>query len=159
MHWRPCGRIEGWEALCRQRAEEALTCSEALEALESESNGNLELRWSLLNWSKDAKLPSPRVVGNHLNKFRGRVGGGKALQFCKDKGSRAWFVKSVLPAQHNRPVNQPEVSEASEASLQPNLENDRSAVEKNEVADILAEVRHSRNQTRLPNGQVREVIR
>jgi putative DNA primase/helicase len=153
------GLIEGWETLCRERAAEALTCSEVLEALEAEASNHLELRGILLNWSKDAKLPSPRVVGNHLNKFRGRVGGGKALQFVQQKGNRAWFIKSVVPAHRNQPVRGPKGSEGSEGSLQPNREDDLSDAERKEVADVLAEVRHSRNQTRLPNGRVREVIR
>ena len=85
------GLIDGWQALCRELVEEALTCSEALEALEADPNSHLELRWILLNWSKDAKLPSPRVVGNHLNRFRGRVIAGKTLQFGlrSGKGMRA----------------------------------------------------------------------
>jgi hypothetical protein len=49
--------------------------------------------------------------------------------------------------------------EGSEGSIQPNLEDDLSDVERKEVADVLAEGNHSRNQTRLPKGQVREVIR
>jgi hypothetical protein len=110
----------------------------------------------LLNWSKDARLPSARTVGNHLNKFRGRVATGKMLQFFQQKGNRAWCVKPVIPAHRDQPVIG---REGSEGSLKPNLEDDLSDVERKELADVLAEVRHSRNQTRLPNGQVREVIR
>ena len=132
------GLIDGWEALSRQLAEQALTCSEALEVLESDPNSNLELRWILLNW------------------FRGRVIAGKTLQFGLRSGNRDWFVKSVAPPMPAQPVGG---SIASGGSLTAALEPELSDSEKQEIAQVLAEVRHSRNQTRLPNGRVREVIR
>jgi hypothetical protein len=150
------GLLDGWEALCRECVETALTCAEALEVLESDPNCHLELRWILLNWSKDGRLPSPRVVGNHMNKFRGRVVAGKMLQFSEQKGSRAWFVKPVAADHRTRTGG---VSEASEASVKPNLEDELTGEEKKEIADVLAEVRGCRNPTRYRQTYCGEVIR
>jgi len=131
----------------------------ALEALESDPNSNIELREILLNWSKDARLPSARTVGNHLNKFRGRVVARKMLQFTFRAGRRSWFVQPVQPVVPAHQTQPGGASNASDVSLQPNLEDDLSHVERNEVADLLAEMRPGRNPTRFRATYCGEVIR
>ncbi|HMB05844.1 MAG TPA: hypothetical protein VKP69_19170, partial [Isosphaeraceae bacterium] len=61
--------IEGWAQLCESEGEAGLTCATALRVLDAEFCPHTSLRGLLVEWSKDGKLPSPRTLGNHLNKI------------------------------------------------------------------------------------------
>jgi hypothetical protein len=55
-----------------------------------------DIRATLLELSKDGRLPPPRTLGNRLAKVRGRVSGGNSLNFTPIHGNRTWFVKSAI---------------------------------------------------------------
>jgi hypothetical protein len=95
--------IAGWKPLCESEQKESLTSAEAVAAIEKDSTlqqpRHAALRSIFIEWSRDGKLPSPRVVGNRLNKIRGKVSGrgddAKCLDFKTLDGNRSWFVKPM----------------------------------------------------------------
>lgn len=89
--------IGGWEALCRDVQKSSLTAAEALQAIEtSRPIDHLGLKAAMAEWSKDGKLPSVRTIGARLKKVRGRVSGGKSLDFKVLDGNRCWLVKPAF---------------------------------------------------------------
>jgi hypothetical protein len=144
--------LSGWRVVCGEVGGEPMTCAQALRELEDDFESGVsylsELREIFLSWSRDGNLPSARVVGNHLNKFRGRVVDGRMLQFHRGASSREWYVKLVSTS-----------STSSASSRQPDREEELTDAEKKEFADVLAELKGYRDQDlRSPCGWRRTAI-
>ena len=150
------GLIDGWEALCGECGQRALRPPRPSRRWRPTPRATSSSAGSCSIGPRMPRLPSPRVVGNHLNKVRGHVVAGKMLQFSVYCGNRTWFVQPVGSARATQPAG---VSVASSASPQPNPEDELSDAEKKEIADVLAEVRGCRNPTRFRETYCGEVIR
>ncbi len=93
--------VRGWRRLCEFKGVKALTSGDALQALrdgaataaDDEIKG---LREILCGWSKTDDLPGSRIVGNRLNKLRGRVYGGIFLESIPARaGFTAWSARTA----------------------------------------------------------------
>jgi hypothetical protein len=91
------GLLQGWDSLCQDEGKDGLTSAAAFQALDAHPDRHAELRDILLEWSLDGKLPSSRIVSNHLNKIRGRASHGKVLDYRTLDGNRRWYVRPIGP--------------------------------------------------------------
>jgi putative DNA primase/helicase len=93
------GLNAGWERLCLALRKRNLTAAEAHRALAENPNEHTELRALLCEWSRDGSLPSPRSLGKRLQRIRGRVAGGKAIDFTPlHARALGWYVRESTPA-------------------------------------------------------------
>jgi putative DNA primase/helicase len=85
--------VDGWSRLVGRSAGKPLTAAEAVRALEGAPLGLEDVHDLLCGLSEDGKLPSSRRLGNALAKERGRPTPAGSLEFKRQDGNRAWYVR------------------------------------------------------------------
>ena len=94
--------VAGWRELPGGTSV-GLSARQVTTILDQSGERHADLRDALLEWSSDDRLPSPRVIGNRLKSFRGRVfGGWRLVETTKGKHGVAWRVEAHFGSQSHQ---------------------------------------------------------
>lgn len=83
----------GWAGLCRAEGKTAMSAAEAGRILEQGHARHTDLDSAMREWTRDGSLPSARVIGNRLNKLRGRMTSVGAFDRTVQQGCPLWFIR------------------------------------------------------------------